>query len=95
MEFQVQKKLVNAGAHSLEIFEELESFYNDSQAQVLDTIKLLPIESEHKKLIESIIIQGNVFTPNRISSIRKRVFDYVNNAARSLKEEFLKYKVNP
>lgn len=93
LEFQVHKKLVGVAAASLELVEELQSAYNDAQLQLLDSIKFLPIEDTHKKLIESIVFQGNVFTPNRINFVRKKIFDHANSESRNLMEEFKKYKI--
>lgn len=93
LEFQIHKRFINLAKVSLEIFEDLESDYNDTQTKLLDTISKFNINDLEKELLNSIIIQGCLFTPNKIQNLRKRVLDKANDASRETAEEFKKYTI--
>jgi hypothetical protein len=93
LEFQAQKRFNTLGRVFLEIMEDIASDYNDTQLKLLDSIARFNITDVEKKLLESIIIQGCLFTPNKIQNIRKRILDKTNDSARELSDEFKKYHI--
>jgi hypothetical protein len=93
LEFQTCKKFNNLARVFLETFEDIESDYNDTQSKLLDCISKFNVTPLEKQLLESIIIQGCLFTPAKVSNIRKRILDKANGASRELSEEFKKYKI--
>ena len=93
LEFQTHKRFNGIARVFLETLEDLRSDYNDTQSALLDSLSKFNISDLEKELLRSIIIQGCLFTPNKVQNIRKRMLDKANSASRELSEEFQKYKI--
>lgn len=94
LEFLAHKKLINAGKVCLELLEDLELDYNDSQNKLLETIEKFPLDTKEMELLKQIVYTGSIFTDNKKSILRKRILDVVNNASREMEEEFKKYNIS-
>lgn len=93
LEFKVYKDSIQTGKLFLEILEDIESDYNDSQNDLLDLVELFPLDDSQKTLLRNVIITKCIFTENKKKLLRKRILDRVNNSTREFQEEFKKYKV--
>lgn len=93
LSFFCSKKTIEVGRGALELLEEIEKLYNESQFDLVDVISKSSLDKGTKELLINIIVGKNQFTGAKKQIYRKRILDIANEASRSIKEEINKYNV--
>lgn len=93
LSFFCSKKTIEVGRNALELLEEIEKLYNESQFELVDIISKSHLEDSVKGLLINIILSKNQFSGAKKQIYRKRILDIANESARSIKEEINKYNI--
>lgn len=91
--FFCEKRILESGKVSLNLLEEIEELYNESQHDLIQTLNSAPIDEASKGLLIKLVLSSNQFSESKKKIYRKRILDSVNDSIRSIKEEIFKYKI--